>query len=302
MPDRPDFRALSRASGVSPEGFLELTKIPTWSVELSDPTTYRPRLDPRPRLTHPGYDAMRDFETTLHGVVQYARDYGVLPLSRQLLQHYLDGSGEPVTVDPGLLLGHQQVQDAERQNLGRFVKTLTDSIHDYRPDQRSVIDAINKLNALRDGEEARLSDEWSSSFGGYSPERLGQLLWHDYDFNSSKGSKGAPIGGEAWHDLFLSLGKSNVKSVGDLRAKRQGGQLQLSGVIDHGIDDRYDFELPQPMGLGGLAMEQYGFAKSFPIKSNWKTHMDGTVDLFGGNRTYPQIRFYRDEEMPRREE
>lgn len=128
------------------------------------------------------------------------------------------------------------------------------------------------------------------------------LLGRDYAFNNSEGSKGTPIGGKSWHDLYLSLGKSNVKSLGDLRVKRLGDQLQLSGVIDHGVDDRYDFELSQPMGLGGLAMEQYGFAKSFPITSKWKTHVDGTIDLLGGNRAYPRIRFYRDEEMPRREE
>lgn len=303
MPDRPDVHALLRASGISPDGFLEIVKkMPAWSPELSDPSTYRPRLDPRPRLAHPGYDAMRDFETTLHGVAQYARDYDVLPLSRQLLQHYLDGSGEPVTVDPSLLLGHQEVQNAEWQNLHRFVKTLTGNIHDYGSDQRNVIDTINRLNALRDGDETRFSDEWSSSFGGYDPKRLMDLLRHDHEFRQSAGTRGTPIGGNAWHDQYLSLGKSNVKSIGDLRVKRLGDRLQLSGVIDHGIDDRYDFELPQPMGLGGLAMEQYGFAKSFPIRSSWKTHVDGTVDLFGGNRAYPQIQFYRDEEMPRREE
>lgn len=49
-------------------------------------------------------------------------------------------------------------------------------------------------------------------------------------------------------------------------------------------------------------MEQYGFAKSFPIKSNWKAHLDGNIALHGASRGVPQIRFYRDDEMPRREE
>jgi hypothetical protein len=49
-------------------------------------------------------------------------------------------------------------------------------------------------------------------------------------------------------------------------------------------------------------MEQYGGAKSFPIKSNWRTFLDGAVDIFGGQRAYPRLRFYREEEMPQREE
>jgi hypothetical protein len=289
MPDRPDTWALMRASGLSAEGVPEIGA----SVL---------RLQSRPRLAHPGQDAMRDYETTLHGLAQYARDYDVLPLSRQLLQHYLDGGGEPVTIDPALLLGYQQVQDAERQNLHRFVKSLTGNINDYRFSQHRVIDSINRLNALRDGEETSWRDEWSNSFGGYDPVRLKAMLKNDSEFRNSKGNQGTPIGGESWQDLYLSLGKSNVKSVGDLRAKRIGELLQLSGVIDHSIDDRYDFELPQPIGLGGLAMEQYGGAKSFPIKSNWRTFLDGTVDLQLGRRVNPRIRFYREDELPRREE
>jgi hypothetical protein len=245
---------------------------------------------------------MRDFETTLHGLAQYARDYDVLPLSRQLLQHYLDGSGEAVTIDPALLLGHQNIQDAERTNLDRFVKTLVGNINDYRYSQPAVIGNINKLNALRDGEEVNLKDEWSSSFGGYSPSTLGIMLSDELRFRQSEGSAGTPIGGKTWHDLNLSLGKSNVKSVGDLRIKRLGDQLQISGVIDHNVNDRYDFKLPQIMGLGALAMEQYGGANGFPIKSNWRTYLDGTVDIFGGRRAYPRLRFYREEKMPRREE
>lgn len=289
MPDRPDGWALLRASGLSAEGLPEL------GVSIL-------QLEPRPRLSHPGQDAMRDYETTLHGLAQYARDYDVLPLSRQLLQHYLDGSGEPVTIDPALLLGHQIVQDAEKQNLSRFVHSLTDRPTNYPGRYSKTRSGISQLDALRPGEEARFSDEWSSNFGGYDPTALRKLLTNDILFNANEGRRGTPIGGEAWHDPYLSLGKSNVKSVGDIWVKHLGDKLQLSGVIDHGIDDRYDFELPQPLGLGGLAMEQYGFAKSFPINSSWKTHLDGTVDLYGGARTSPRITFYRDEEMPKREE
>ncbi len=93
-----------------------------------------------------------------------------------------------------------------------------------------------------------------------------------------------------------------MKSTGNLSVKRTGDQLNVSGMIDHGVHDNYDYELDQPMGLGGLAMEQYGGAKSFPIKSNWRTYLNGTVDIFGGQRAHPRIRFYREDELPRREE
>jgi hypothetical protein len=290
MPDRPDGWALLRASGLSAEGLPEL------GVSVL-------QLEPRPRLSHPGQDAMRDYETTLHGLAQYARDYDVLPLSRQLLQHYLDGSGEPVTIDPALLLGHQPVQDAEKANLQRFVRNLVGNVNDYTTTQPNAAENIRKLNALRDGEYARLADEWSRSFGhqSYSHAMTG-MLDEDQDFRDSMGAKGVPIGGQSAHDLLLSLGKSNVKSRGDLSVGRIGDQLHVSSMIDHGIDDRYDFELLQPLGLGGLAMEQYGGAKSFPLKSNWRTYLDGVVDLQLGRRVNPQIRFYREDEMPQREE
>lgn len=303
MPARPDYSALRRASAIFPMDIATLAKEVEFPPTSIQPSTWLPQFNRRPRLDYPGQDAIRDYETTLHGLAQYARNYNVLPTAGQLLQLYLDGTGEPVTIDAATLLGHAQVQDAERQNLSRFVQSLVGNINDYRFSQPMVLGNINKLNALRDGEEANLQDEWSSSFGSgdYSVD-LAKMLRRDWRFRDTEGRHGVPIGGENWHDLLLSLGKSNVKSIGALRVKRLGDQLNVSGMIDHGVNGRYDYELDQPMGLGGLAMEQYGFAKSFPIRSNWRTYLEGTVGLHGGQRVNPQIRIYRESELPRREE
>jgi hypothetical protein len=280
-----------------------LAKEAEYSPTPLQPGTRLPQINRRPRLDYPGQDAIRDYETTLHGLVQYARNYNVLPISQQLLQHYLDGTGEPVTIDAPTLLGHAQVQDAERQNLHRFTKSLVDNINNYRAGQSAVLGNINKLNALRDGEETNIQDEWSRSFGSgdYSTD-LAMMLGRDWMFRNSEGTTGVPVGGKNWHDILLSLGRSNVKSIGNLRVKRTGDQLSVSGMIDHGINDKYDYELDQPMGLGGLAMEQYGFAKSFPVRSNWRTYLEGTVDIHGGRRVNPRIHIYREDELPRREE
>lgn len=107
---------------------------------------------------------------------------------------------------------HPLVTEAEDTNRTKFTaQTLTG--------KSKNVSNNNKLLNLRNGDEFRFKDYWEArgKLDGISP-KLRNL------------------------DTFLSFGSFDVRSTGDLTARRKGDRLHVTGTVRHGFDEETEEE------------------------------------------------------------
>lgn len=189
------------------------------------------------------------------------------------MRHYLGCSGAALTIPVDRLWQSEAFKAAEEELRNRIRAQV----------MRDTIDMIQCGNSSR--VITRIDD------GGEFTER-GHLAFEYFDTTEywKAFSDDVPT-----KDLFGLLGTANIRAIPDIRIWRSGDQLYLDGVVGFEMQDLYNFDaqylnparrLPSIyLGLkagarqGRLswlnlealqALETYGHAKAFPIRTAWQ--------------------------------
>ncbi|MBF0269174.1 MAG: hypothetical protein HQL44_11340, partial [Alphaproteobacteria bacterium] len=184
--------------------------------------------------------------------------------SSRMLDHYLNGNGEPITLDKDWVRQHPPVKEGEVKSQKHFEDWLTG----VRGDKSG-------FGNVKD---------WLAS--GKPTLEVKGMQWD--------GAANNPV----WKmdDKSNTLGGLTVKGEGDLKLERKGNDVFVTGTIDQHARDDYDFKkdgqnnewLPQGI-LGGNAtmtrqqiteMEMAGGAKAFEINTDrWTKVLEGRLKL-----------------------
>lgn len=196
-------------------------------------------------------------------------------LAGDSLNHFLAGSGQERHLDPSTLRGTRTIRDAEDQNRGLYV---TDTFGDWQPYTKKGIAEKAKLDAIEDGETISLEDRWKKDFSGE---------W--------AGIKNTVLGSEPDKELAVSIGTGKLISDGRFDVTRRGNTLYVSGNVEHGIDDVYDFDRPTIPGLpddqsAAYRLQNSGYAQPFINRSKWTQPMNAVAEiLHDGKRRVKHI-------------
>ncbi|MBF0252166.1 MAG: hypothetical protein HQL35_16265 [Alphaproteobacteria bacterium] len=207
---------------------------------------------------------------TMLDLVKKGRSHGKESASA-LLEHYLGGSGDPVTVDAGVARLAPGVQGAEEGVSGHFENWFTGT-----------------GSASSDKTFGEIST-WQKS--GKPSMDLKGMNWE----SSGKGSDFNPS------DANLTFGgakaKGTVKSGGLTRLPN--GDVKVDAVVEFKAKDNYNFDesgvmgkTPTPPGIAVgklltyeeiMAMEKAGGAKRFEVTSKpWERRVTGTITFHNG--------------------
>ncbi|MDK9722144.1 MAG: hypothetical protein OEL53_13285 [Rhodospirillales bacterium] len=185
--------------------------------------------------------------------------------SSRMLDHYLNGNGDPVTLDKDLVRQHPPVQDGEAKSQKHFEDWLVGK----GPDDNSFGKIWDHL-PKGDGTVTIKGMQWDGAVDNPS--------WRELDDKSN------------------TLGALTVKGEGDLKLERKGNDVFVTGTVNQHAEDKYDFGkngrdnewLPQGI-LGGdftmtrqqiTDMEMAGGAKAFEINTDrWTKVLEGRLKL-----------------------
>jgi len=176
-----------------------------------------------------------------------------LDLSYDTVKHYKDNSGHDIEIQPSTLRKYKTIQKSEKKNQNRLLESLEMSKAIYRND-KSGRHPVN-LNDIKDNERIVLDDYYDAD-NGYMDE----LINND-------------------PDIYGALGRFKLKSKSNLEFVKTGNKLLPYGYVDHTIIDNYDFNPGTPLGLLINTIEDANKAKSYKIKSRWKTRPIGVIDI-----------------------
>ena len=197
----------------------------------------------RGEAAEPHKEFLDSVERTYREYVRAGREKG-LDLAADMLKHYLDGSGNNVTVPLERAHGFKPIRDAERFNQKRIEKAFVDQAHPY----------WKQITEMKDGDSIVLQkDHWERKLHPMGLLARGEI------------------------DLALAAGTSHVLSEGVYRATRKGDMITITGVVTHTWADRYDFHKWQPFAEGALALEQHRGAKPFDVEARWEQIVGGTL-------------------------
>ncbi|MBN2752108.1 MAG: peptidoglycan-binding protein [Rhodospirillaceae bacterium] len=226
---------------------------------------------PPPNLTP---DQQRTWETleTLRNLGENRLGYEVSPA---LLDHYLDGSGEPWEVDADWARKYGPIQEGEARSQQHFEDWLTGT------------------GTARKDKGFGTIDDWLAS--GKPTLDINGMNWKGGGTSSSA---------NAASDQGLSLGSASVVGTGDLHLERHGNEVVITGTVEQHMKDDFDFQkgssdsktlgmagwLPQGIPAGDLTLdrariedlEKAGGAKAFAITSpSWTKKLTGRLKLDG---------------------
>jgi hypothetical protein len=183
-----------------------------------------------------------------------------------LLDHYLDGTGEPVTLDPDTVMAFDNVRDALAVNRERFeLITLEPYGSTGSPHERAI---KRSLIELPDGETIKFETHWDNDIGSMGLE-ISALMDGINLENQMDPSEVESI---------LSIGRANVDSFGTFTVSRTGDRLNVDGVVTHRLTDTYDFNPGNPLTVGPRSLAEHGVAREFKIFSEWQEQISGHID------------------------
>ena len=64
-------------------------------------------------------------------------------------------------------------------------------------------------------------------------------------------------------DYYLAVGRTKITSTAEFKAWRVGDVIHIEGAVTHDWNDKYDFDLLQPGGVGARALQKYRGAKPY---------------------------------------
>lgn len=190
----------------------------------------------------------------------------------QLLQHFVEGSGTPVTVEPSYLANYGPARDSGDTVVGYF----RDWLLGVRPDSQFGSPTLS----MRDGERIVIGGDASGPF-----ENLTERMRWDAVFRgvgdevaSFKFGNSADWIGEQQY----SIGGGTTTGYGFLVLERRGDEIAVEGFIDFQITDRYDFA-NDDWNPGYHTLQRLGLAVPFDIATPlWRRTFRATVRLVNG--------------------
>lgn len=244
---------------VNPEtGLQEFTGQPIWPP---------PRPGPKPDPDMP-----RDLKTQLRTGADLYRgilgintqgDHGEPSLTAQSMQHFLGSSGRDRYIDPSQLRKFETISKAEDENRSWYEQR---TFGNWSPMSDTGKLEKAKLDAIQDGQTIDFKDRWKNEFR--TPEVL-----RNFD-----------------PDLAFSIGSGSLVSDGRFQVTRNGNTLDVTGTVQHELDDIYDFKDGGFQADNANRLLDGGFAETYRNRSRWSQPMSATVNLLpDGNRKVQKI-------------
>jgi hypothetical protein len=210
--------------------------------------------EPEPPRLKPFLDkAERNFRRTAQGW----REQGMTDAARHL-EHFLEGSGEPIIYNRDQARSFDPVRSAEEDA------------------QRKIRAAIlERARDLKDGENIEIEIPPPPGEHGAFSHGLDLLRGFLGDSNRLNDN--------------LAAGRTAVKSSFKGKIRRNGDQIAVHGFVDHEWDDAYDFHGLQPGAPAANSLERYRGAKPFTFGGAWRQQLSGAIER-RRERLLPQLR------------
>jgi hypothetical protein len=142
------------------------------------------------------------------------------------LRRYRSGIGGTQTYSDEEIAEHDLITEAEDRNRTRFIsQTLTA--------RTGKEDLNDHLLTLKDGDEYRIQDHWKSSA---KLNGVIEKLLHP--------------------DTFEAFGQFDVRSTSDLKARRKGNRLYVTGTVRHGFDEETEQEKNKRQAKGDYSKKE----------------------------------------------
>lgn len=179
------------------------------------------------------------------------------------LEHYKKGSGAPVTITPKEMDTISIFKKGIEQNQKSFENSILKG--EVTGDEGTFKSPFkNMIETMKDGETIYL-DKGKAGAGDY---------W-DQDIKRWDAAKAGDI------KQSMIIGSVKLRSQGRLKAERHGDKILITGIIDHKVNDTYNFNkedfLLQPWEM----LTHYG-AKEFPIIGSRKDRVNAMLTIKDG--------------------
>jgi hypothetical protein len=237
---------------------------PTTSKPYDDAILRQARKTPghntaaKPSQNTPGnLELALDFNETALRVGAVLGELFGLEKSAKFLEHFLDGSGEEITVPRDEARKDSFIADAEKENQQSFEnKTFLG-----RTDDNAELN--DAMRSLKDGEDYTDKDHWDQDMSGNAVLR------------SAAGNFGS--GGV---DSALSFGQQKFTSTSEFTATRKGDTIDIEGIVTHDGSEDYDFHDGRSGdALGAKDLQDAGMGTKFNINRQWQQRFTGTVKV-----------------------
>ncbi|MDX2222777.1 MAG: hypothetical protein SFV21_08515 [Rhodospirillaceae bacterium] len=183
--------------------------------------------------------------TGFRGLASAGRVVG-LDLAADHLDHFLDASGEPLTIDPERLWNNRDIA----YSANKIEELLADE--GLTKGQAKIFPDIAKLDDMKTGESTNLQ-------GLARVSNTDKIPW--------------PL------DSGLALGKYNLDAATDLNVTRGSDGMDVDGTITFSMDEPYNFE-PDDPGAGAInTLRDTGRAREFHTRSRWAQKVQGKIEL-----------------------
>ena len=218
---------------------------------------------------------IQNAQTRSQLLLEIFEDYG-WETARRLLLHYMDGTGEPVTVSPEVLGQYPTV----RRSYVDVLRYFTEWLVGERSDSKHGTPEL----PLRDGDKLTIGVP-----PGHYQKDLDHLIMWEANF-SSVAETGHPaalraLGSES-HAVFGSAMLQGFAN--SLVLVREGDLIKITGDMTFRVNDIYDFSEGDMFGLRKL--EEAGLARSFGVTTEiWRVEVEGFIKFEDGNPIRAQI-------------
>ena len=177
-------------------------------------------------------------------VVKGWREQGMTDAARHL-EHFLDGSGEPITYNRDQARSFDPVRSAEE---------------DAQEQIRMRI--LAEAQELKDGESKKLD--------------LTERGEHDRTGHGLDVLRGYFGDTDRLNDNFAT-GKTNVESAFTGTISRRGNEIVVDGLVDQDWHDTYDFRRGQPGAGAAHGLERHRGAKPYTFGGRWRQALAGSI-------------------------
>lgn len=207
-----------------------------------------------PSRLKPALDKM---ERNLRRTVEGWREEGMTDAARHL-EHFLGGSGEPITYNRDQARSFSPVRSAEEDAQAQIRAELLD-----------------EARKLKDGESRRIEVD----------PRPGNLTIR-HGLNLLRGL----LGDRDRLDDNLATGRTLLDTTFEGTISRNGDDIAVGGNVEYDWRDRYDFPTGQLGGDAALSLQKYRGARPFDFGSRWRQRLGGTIER-RRERLLPNLRF-----------
>lgn len=175
--------------------------------------------------------------------------------------HYEEGSGRPLIYSPYRLDKRPVYKDAMETNKKRFEDSIVKGIVDGKSHPFK-----DEILSLKDGETIMLNKKGILGGGDYWDKDMDRL---DGVFHGDTKQS-------------LADGSAKLRSTGTVRATRKGNMVYLDGVVDHQVNDVYDFNKDDHEYSYYRKKAETGKAKPYGTHASKLERLKGRILVQGG--------------------